>query len=86
MKSLTALVLLLTLVTPVLASEVHCTTTEDTLLNRLVTVCSDGTRAMSYWDSLLQRWETTVQPAPGTKQPCTAQMNPLTRQIEVRCP
>jgi hypothetical protein len=54
-RGLMILALLLGLVSPGMALEVHCTTTEDALLTQLVTVCSDGTRAVSRWDALLQR-------------------------------
>jgi hypothetical protein len=83
--SMCILALLLALASAALAGQVCCTTTEDTLLNRLVTVCSDGTRALSYWNELLQRWDTTVEPAPSARQGCTARVNPLTKAAEVRC-
>jgi hypothetical protein len=79
-------VLLLGLASSVLAGEVRCTTTENTILNRLETLCDDGTRATSSWNAILERWETTVQPGPRTWQSCQARVNPLTRQIEVRSP
>jgi hypothetical protein len=82
-RGLLILVLRLGLASSALAGEVRCTTTEDTLLNRLVTVCSDGTGAVSRDDTILQRWETTITESP--RKACTAQMNPLTKQVEVRC-
>ena len=84
-RSLTILALLLGLASPTLTSEVHCMTTENTILNRLETLCADGTRATSYWNATLERWETTVQPGPSTRQACTARVNPLTKAVEVRC-
>jgi len=83
--TLLTLALLLGLASTSLADTGRCTTTENTILNSLETICDDGSRAISRWDSLLQRWETIVQPAPGTKQSCQGRVNPLTRQIEVRC-
>jgi hypothetical protein len=80
-----ALVLLLGLANLGLAGEVRCTTTQNTILNRLETLCDNGTRATSYWNAALERWDTTVQPAPSTRQACTALVNPLTRVVEVRC-
>jgi hypothetical protein len=61
---------LLGLARPGLAGEIRCTTTQNTLLNRLETLCDDGTRATSYWNATLERWETTVQPGPSTRQSC----------------
>jgi hypothetical protein len=86
MKTLIAFALLLGLVSSSLAATVRCRTYENTMLNRLETVCDDGTRATSYWNTILERWETAVQPGPSTRQSCQARVNPLTRQIEVRCP
>jgi hypothetical protein len=77
--------LLLGLVSIALAGEVRCTTTQNTLLNRLETLCDDGTRATSYWNTILERWETTVQPAPSSRQACMARVNPLTKAVEVQC-
>jgi hypothetical protein len=71
-RGLLILALLLMLASAVLAGEVRCTTTQNTILNRLETLCDDGTRATSYWNTILERWETTVQPAPSTRQACTA--------------
>jgi hypothetical protein len=82
MKTLPALVLLVVLASPALAGTVRCTTTENTLLNYLETLCSDGTRAVSRWNAILERWETTITTSP--RRDCTAQMNPFSRQVEVR--
>jgi hypothetical protein len=62
---------------------VHCTIRENTVLNRLETLCDNGTRAISRWNAVLERWETTVTESP--RQACTAQVNPFTKQVEVRC-
>jgi hypothetical protein len=83
--TLFTLALLLMLASPILAGEVRCTTTQNTILNRLDTLCDNGTRATSYWNAILERWDTTVQPAPSTRQACTARVNPLTNTVEVRC-
>jgi hypothetical protein len=85
-NALFMLALLLWLANPGLTGELHCTTTQNTILNRLETLCDDGTRATSYWNAVLERWETTVQPGPRPRQSCQARADPLTRQIEVRCP
>lgn len=71
-----ALTVLLALASPALAGPVRCTTYEEKTLNRLQTLCDDGTRAVSIWSPTLQRWDTTVTPAPG--KTCTGQLNPKT--------
>jgi hypothetical protein len=76
-------VLFLLLSSPALAGSVRCTTYEEKSLQRLQTVCSDGTRATSYWSPSLQTWQTTVTPPPG--QTCTGMVNPTTRAWEGRC-
>jgi hypothetical protein len=45
--------LLLTLATPALAGPVRCTTYPEPTLNRLQTLCNDGTRAVSRWNTVL---------------------------------
>jgi hypothetical protein len=45
---------------------VRCQTYEETSLQRLHTICSDGTRGVSTWNSTLQRWDTSVLPQAGT--------------------
>jgi uncharacterized membrane-anchored protein len=85
MKTLIAFALLLGLASPSLAATVRCRTYENTLLNRLETLCDNGTRATSYWNTILERWDTTVQPAPSTRQACTARVNSLTKAVEVQC-
>jgi len=74
---------LLLLASAALAGPVRCTTYEEKTLNRLQTLCDDGTRAVSHWNATLGRWDTTVTPPPG--QRCTGQLNPHTQQVEVRC-
>jgi hypothetical protein len=70
MKILTALALLLGLASPALTIEVHCTTTQNTILNRLETLCNDGTRATPYWNEALQRWDTIISENP--RKTCAA--------------
>jgi hypothetical protein len=77
------LLLLLALATPAWAGDVRCTTYEERTLDRLQTICSDGSRATSYWNKTLSRWESTVSPPPG--QTCAGRLNPKTRQWEGRC-
>jgi hypothetical protein len=78
------LALLLALASPALAgSPVRCQTYPEPSLNRLQTLCDDGTRAVSTWSPSLERWETTVTPPPG--QRCEGRLNPTTRQWEGRC-
>jgi hypothetical protein len=69
---------------PAIASgPVRCTTYEEKTLDRLQTICDDGTRAVSTWNRTLERWESTVTPPPG--QTCSGRFNPRTQQVEVRC-
>jgi hypothetical protein len=65
------------------AAPVRCQTYPEPMMNRLQTLCDDGTRAVSTWRPSLQCWETTITPPPG--QRCTGQLNPQTRQWEGRC-
>jgi hypothetical protein len=67
-----------------LAGPVRCTTYEEQTLNRLQTLCDDGTRAVSTWSPTLQQWQTTIITSP--RQACIGRMNPRTQQVEVRCP
>jgi hypothetical protein len=62
---------------------VRCQTYPEPTLGRLQTLCSDGTRAISRYNTVLDRWETTVTPPPG--QTCQGRLNPKTRQWEGRC-
>jgi hypothetical protein len=62
---------------------VRCTTYEAKSLGRLQTLCSDGTRATSYWNGTLERWETTIIESPRTS--CTTRMHPQRKDVEVRC-
>jgi hypothetical protein len=75
--------LALALASPAGAGPVRCTTVEEPTLNRLQTICSDGTRAVSTWSPTLQQWTTTILPPPG--QRCTGVFNPKTQQVEVYC-
>ena len=68
---------------PALAGPVRCTTYKEQTMNRLQTLCSDGTRATSTWSPTLQQWTITVTQPPG--QTCTGRLNPRTRQWEGRC-
>jgi hypothetical protein len=68
-----------------LAAALNCTTYQEKTLGRLQTLCSDGTRATSYWNRTLERWETTVQPAPGARRSCTTQRHLQTKAVQVRC-
>jgi len=77
------LVVFLLLVRPALAEATRCTTYQEQTLGRLQTVCADGTRAVSTWNTTLSRWESTVTPRPGTT--CTGPVHSRTRQVEVRC-
>jgi hypothetical protein len=49
-----------------LAGTVTCHTYNDEALQRLVTTCSDGSRAVTRDDEAWQRWNTQITPAPGT--------------------
>jgi len=75
--------LALALASPALAGPVRCQTHHDPTLNRLQTLCDDGTRAVSTWSPTWQRWQTTITNSP--RQTCTGQLNPRTQQVEVRC-
>jgi hypothetical protein len=62
--------LMLALVTPALADTTHCTTREDAQAQRLITTCTDGSRAVSRYDAQAQRWYTDVIRKPqGDKAP-----------------
>jgi hypothetical protein len=82
---ITGLVGLLALASPGLGAALNCTTYQEKSLGRLQTLCSDGTRATSYWNRTLERWETTVQPAPGAKRSCTTQRHPQTKDVQIHC-
>jgi hypothetical protein len=75
--------LLLLLASPALAGPVRCQTHHEPTLNRLQTLCDDGTRAVSTWSPTRQQWNTTVMPPPG--QTCTGRLNPITKTWEGRC-
>ena len=80
-----SLVSLLVLVGPNLGAALTCTTYPEKTLGRWQTLCSDGTRATSYWNGTMERWETTVQPAPGARRSCTTQRHPQTKNVQVHC-
>jgi hypothetical protein len=42
----------------------HCLAYEERTMNRLQTVCDDGTRAVHTHNQTLSRWESTVTPTP----------------------
>jgi hypothetical protein len=60
-----------------------CTTTYDPLLARWETVCSDGARAITRYEQVLDRYETAV--LSGPRRDCTGRRNPATQQVEVHC-
>jgi hypothetical protein len=82
-KAMCIIALLLGFISPPLAGAVHCTTYEEKTLNRLQTICDDGTRAVSTYNRTLQRWDTIVTETP--RQACTARVNPVTKAVELRC-
>jgi hypothetical protein len=49
-------------------SETRCTTYTEKTLNRLHTLCTDGTRAVSTFNKTLSRWESTVTPPPSSNR------------------
>jgi hypothetical protein len=72
------------LVRPAMARTPSCFTYEQPALRRLQTLCNDGMRAVSTWDTTLRRWESTITtPPPG--QTCRGRVNPTSRQWEGRC-
>jgi hypothetical protein len=72
------------LVRPALAGTTHCMTYEEKTLGRLQTLCDDGTRAVSTWNTTLSWWESAITtPPPG--QTCRGRVNPTSRQWEGRC-
>jgi len=82
-RVLLTLALLLTLTSPGLAGSVRCTTYEERTMGRLQTICSDGTRAVSRWNSVLDRWDTTITESP--RKACTGQMDPISKQVRLHC-
>jgi hypothetical protein len=64
-------------------SRALCTTHEEETLDRLRTVCDDGTWAVSTWSPALQRWQTTITESPW--QAGTRQMTLRIHQVGVRC-
>ena len=63
------LVAFLLLVRPAWAGSMRCTTYEVKSLNRLQTLCDDGTRVVHTWNRTLSRWESTVTPPLTSTQP-----------------
>jgi hypothetical protein len=80
-KTLLGLTLLF-MATPALAGPT-CTTYEEKTLNRLHTLCSDDTRAVSTYNRTLERWDTTITGSP--RKACTGQMNAVAKQVEMHC-
>jgi len=78
-----ALLFLLGAGSPIRAATVRCTTYEEKTLKRLQTICDDGTRAVSRYNTVLERWETTITQSPQPS--CVGRVNPRTQQVEVRC-
>jgi hypothetical protein len=62
--TLLIMAVLLGLTSAVLAGQVRCQTCEEKTLNRLQSLCDDGTRAISHFNQTLQRWETTITENP----------------------
>jgi hypothetical protein len=79
--TLLTLLLGFVLTSPAWSATLRCTTYEEKTLNRLHTLCDDGTRAVSRYNTILERWETTITSSPRTS--CTARMHPQTRQVEL---
>jgi hypothetical protein len=68
--ALAAAGLILALASPALADTTHCTTREDAEAKRLITTCTDGSRAVSRYDAQAQRWYTDIVREPkGDKTP-----------------
>ena len=85
-RSIGAVVMLalLLLASPTLAGPaVRCQTHHEPTLNRLQTLCSDGTQAVSTWSPTLQQWQTRITESP--RQTCTGHLNTKTRSWEGRC-
>lgn len=55
-----AAVFILALASPTLADTTHCTMREDEQAQRLVTMCTGGSRAMSHYDGQAQHWYTDI--------------------------
>jgi hypothetical protein len=75
--------LLLALASPAWSGMLRCTTYEEKTSARFHTLCDDGTRAGSRYNTTLERWETTITSSPRTS--CTAHMHPYARQVERHC-
>jgi hypothetical protein len=77
-----ALALWLARTSPVVAGSTRCTTYAGKSLNRLQTLCGDGTRAISTYNRTLDRWDTTI--TEPSRKACMGRLNSTTRQVEVR--
>jgi hypothetical protein len=77
------LVALLLWVRPLWAGTTRCLTSEEKIMQRLQTLCDDGTRGISTYNKTLERWDTTL--TKGRKPVCTVRMDPTTKQMRVRC-
>jgi hypothetical protein len=84
MRPWVTLLLLLALASPALAGPPpRCLTYEEPTLNRMQTLCDDGTRATSTYSPTLRQWQTTITESP--RPACQGQFNPRTGQVQVRC-
>jgi hypothetical protein len=54
----------LVLTSPDHSATLRCTTYEEKTQQRWPTLCDDGTRAVSRYNTILGRWETTIPKAP----------------------
>jgi hypothetical protein len=62
-----------------------CTTYEEKTLQRWQTICNDGTRAVSRYNTVLDRWETTMTTSPRGRRTCTARADPYMNTVDVHC-
>jgi hypothetical protein len=75
----------MTVANPTVAGTLQCTTYEEKTLQRWHTICDDGTRAVSRYNTVLDRWETTITTKPRGRRTCTARPNPYTNTVDVHC-
>jgi hypothetical protein len=75
----------LALTNPALAGMLHCTSYDEKTLQRWQTICADGTRAVSRYNTVLDRWETTITVSPRARRTCTVQPGLFGSQVEVHC-
>jgi hypothetical protein len=59
-----AAVFILALASPTLADTTHCMMRQDEQAQRLVTMGTDGSRAMSHYEKQFKRWHTDIIRAP----------------------